>query len=115
MDKASNAVYVCSGVTKARNISTTSRDAKTKSLSVMIRSTSGPVVSEIFPNVYQTCLHLPTPSSSLLASTETTMSFMMANATPSTGDAMVQTEWRSPTGSALLVAVKLDLSSTIRE
>ena len=30
----------------------------------------------------------------------------------STGDAMVQTEWRSPTGSALLVAVKLDLSST---
>ena len=32
-----------------------------------------------------------------------------------TGDAMVQTEWRSPTGSALLVAVKLDLSSAIRE
>ena len=40
-----------------------------------------------------------------LASAETAMSFMMANATPSTGDAMVQTEWRSPTGSALLVAV----------
>ena len=29
------------------------------------------------------------------------MSFMMANATASTRDAMVQTEWRSPTGSAL--------------
>ena len=28
---------------------------------------------------------------------------------------MVQTEWRSPTGSALLVAVKLDLSSTIKK
>ena len=53
--------------------------------------------------------------SSLLAIAATTLSFMMANATPSTGDAMVQTEWRSPTGSALLVAVKLDLSSTIRE
>ena len=54
-----------------------------------------------------TCLHLPTPSSSLLANAEKTMSFMMANATPSTGDAMVQTEWRSPTVSALLMAVKL--------
>ena len=56
------------------------------------------------------CLsNLPNPSSSLLASAENTMSYMMANATvtPSTGDAMVQTEWRSPTGSAFLVAVKL--------
>ena len=54
-------------------------------------------------------------SQCLSASAETTMLFMMANATPSTGDAMVQTEKRSPTGSVLLVAVKLDLSSTIRE
>ena len=38
-------------------------------------------------------------SSSLLASAETTTSFTMVNDTPSTGNAMVQTEWRSPTGS----------------
>ena len=40
------------------------------------------------------------------ASAEKTKLFMMANATPSTEDAMVQTDRRSPTESVLLVAVK---------
>ena len=58
-------------------------------------------IGEIFPNVYQTCLHLPTPPSSLLVNAETT--FTMAHTTRSTGNAMVQTEWRSVTGSVVLV------------